>query len=260
MPCKKDVPKILKINKIVSESKNHKSIFFKNKLDCKPGQFIMVWLPGVDEKPMAVSYLSNNEFAFTFQIIGKFTKALSKLKRGDKVGIRGPYGNGFSTKQNACVIGGGCGMASVSTLIDTLKNPVIINGSKNKDNIIYLKRYKKAAITTDDGSLGKKGFPTEVLGKILKKKKIKIVYTCGPEIMMKKIVDICNKHKIECEASLERYMSCGYGICGKCMVNDKLVCIDGPVFNSKQLSKMEDFGKYARLKSGKKVTLKEHHS
>ena len=259
---KTDIPKIMDISEVVVEGKNHKSFFFNHSMESKPGQFIMVWIPGLDEKPMAVSYWKKNEFAFTSKAIGKFTNILDKLKKGGKVGIRGPYGSCFSARQNACVVGGGVGMASVSTLIDILKNPVIINGARSKKYIIYLKRYKNknVIVTTDDGSYGRKGFVTNVLKEVLSSnKKIKIVYTCGQEIMMKKIFEICQKHKVECEASIERYMACGFGICGKCMINDKLVCIDGPVFNSKQLSRMPEFGNFARLKSGRKVTIKEYH-
>ena len=260
---KTDIPKIIEINKVINEAKDHKSFFFKHSLDNKPGQFIMVWIPGMDERPMAISYHSKNEFAFTTHAVGKFTHALCNLKKGDKVGIRGPYGNWFSAKNNACVIGGGIGMAPLSTLIEKLKNPIIINGARSKDQLLYLKRFKKKdmIITTDDGTYGKKCFTTEVLEEILtKNKKIKIVYTCGPEIMIKKILDICNKYKIECEASLERIMKCSLGICGSCMINDKLVCRDGPIFNSEQLNKLSEFGKFARLKSGRKVPLREYHS
>ena len=260
--CKADMPEIIDINDIVHEAKNQKSFFFKHSVNSKPGQFLMVWLPGIDEKPMAVSYWSKKEFAFTSQAIGKFTNALGRLRKGDKLGIRGPYGNSFSVKHNACVVGGGVGMASVSTLIDALKNPIIINGARSKEHLIYLKRYKNKnmIVATDDGSFGRKGFTTDVLDEILSKnKKIKIVYTCGPEIMMKKVLEICNKHKVECEASLERMMKCGFGICGACMVNDKIVCVDGPIFNSKQLSEMPEFGNFARLKSGKKVKIEEYH-
>ena len=258
--CRTEIPKMLEVSGIVKEGKGQTSFFFKHNLECRPGQFIMVWLPGFDEKPMAVSYLSKNEFAFTSQAIGKFTNELEKIEKGDKLGIRGPYGNSFSIKENACVVAGGVGLSSVSTLIDSLKNPLIIYGARSKEHLIYLKRHKNINITTDDGSFGRKGFTTDLLeGVLSKNKKIKIVQTCGPEIMMKKILDICNKHKIECEASVERYMSCGFGICGKCMVNDKIVCIDGPVFNSKQLNQMPEFGSFARLKSGRKVSLKEYH-
>ena len=259
---KTDIPKIMEISDVVVEGKNQKSFFFKHSIDCKPGQFIMVWIPGLDEKPMAVSYWKKKEFAFTSKAIGKFTNILNKLKKGDKVGIRGPYGNNFSAKNSACVVGGGVGMASVSTLIDILKNPVIINGARNKEHLIYLKRYKNKnmIVATDDGSYGRKGFTTDILEEILSKNKtIKIVHTCGPEMMMKKVFEICQKHKVECEASIERYMACGFGICGKCMINDKICCIDGPIFNSKQLSKMPEFGNFARLKSGRKVTIKEYH-
>ncbi len=259
--CKTEIPQMMEIDKVIQEARGIKSFFFKNYINCKPGQFIMVWLPGIDEKPMAVSYWKKNEFAFTSSAIGNFTKDLNMLKKGGKVGIRGPYGKSFSLKQNACVVGGGVGMASVSTLIDVLKNPIIINGARSKDSLIYLKRYRNMIVTTDDGSYGRKGFTTDSLDEALSKnKKIKIVYTCGPEIMMKKVLEICNKRKVECEASLERYMSCGFGVCGKCMINDKIVCIDGPIFNSKQLIKMPEFGNFARLKSGRKVTIKEYHS
>jgi|TARA_Y100000310_G_scaffold93932_1_gene91544 dihydroorotate dehydrogenase electron transfer subunit len=261
----KNIPKILEINDVVKEAKNTKSFFFRHSLDSKPGQFIMVWLPGVDEKPMAVSYISKNEFAFTSQVIGKFTHALDSLKKRDKLGIRGPYGNSFSIKNNACVVGGGVGMASVSTLTDKLKNPIIINGARSKEHLIYLNRYKKDNIiaTTEDGSYGREGLATDILEELLqnnKKNRIKIVYTCGPEIMMKKILDICRSHNVKCEASLERMMKCGFGVCGACMCNDKLVCQDGPVFTSAQLNKMSEFGNFKRLKSGKKVSLKEYHS
>ena len=115
-------------------------------------------------------------------------------------------------------------------------------------------------IATDDGSCGKKCFTTNILEEQLKQNNIKIVYTCGPEIMMKKVLDMCNKYKVECEASLERMMKCGFGVCGACMCDDKIVCQDGTVFNSKELNNMPEFGSFKRLKSGKKVTLKEYYS
>ena len=251
----------MKISDVIEEAKGQKSFFFSKSIDCKPGQFIMVWLPGVDEKPMAVSYWNENEFAFTSQAIGRFTSSIGSLKKGDKLGIRGPYGNSFSIKKNACVVGGGVGMASVSTLIDRLNKPLIVNGAKSKERLIYLKRYKgkEMIITTDDGSFGRKGYTTQVLDEALtQNKKINIVYTCGPEIMMKKVFEICNTHEVECEASIERYMACGFGVCGKCMIDDKIVCVDGPIFNSNQLSKLAEFGNFARLKSGKKAALSQY--
>ena len=261
--CRTEIPRVLKVSDVIKEGKGQASFFFRQHIECMPGQFVMVWLPGVDEKPMAVSYYNKNGFAFTSQAIGKFTNALEKIRKGGKLGIRGPYGNFFSIKNDACVVAGGVGLSSVSTLIDSLKNPVVIYGARTKEHLIYLKRYKNKdmLITTDDGSFGRKGFTTDVLEEVLSKnKKIKIVYTCGPEIMMKKVFDICQEYKVEVEASLERMMKCAFGICGACMANDKIVCMDGPIFSSKQLSQMSEFGNTARLKSGRKVGLREYHT
>lgn len=261
--CRTDIPKMLEISKVVQEAKNQKSFFFRHSIVCKPGQFIMVWIPGLDEKPMAVSYWSKNEFAFTSHSIGKFTNAIDKLKKGDKVGIRGPYGSSFSIKENACIVAGGVGFASVSILADRLKNPLIICGARSREHLIYMGRYKTKNIIfmTDDGSYGKKGFATDALEEVLaQNNKIRIVYACGPELMMKKVFEICKKFKVECEVSIERMMKCGFGVCGACMVNDKIVCIDGPVFNSGQLSNMPEFGNFARLKSGRKTSIKEYHT
>jgi len=258
---KQDIPQMMEISEVINEGKGQKSFFFKHDIESKPGQFIMMWIPDVDEKPMAISYYNKNEFAITSQVVGEFTKKLDSMKKHDKVGIRGPYGNHFSIKENACVVGGGVGLSSVSTLIDNLRKPTIIYGARSKSHLIYHTRYKDMLIATDDGSYGKKGFNIEILKETLKKNnKIKMVYTCGPEIMMKKVIDLCNMYKVDCEASVERFMACGFGICGKCMVDDQIVCIDGPIFNSSQLKKLSEFGKFARLKSGKKVSLEKYHS
>src|SRR3989338_5041253 len=161
--CRNEIPVMLEVSDVVKEGKGQTSFFFKNNLKCKPGQFVMVWLPGFDEKPMAVSYLSKNEFAFTSQAVGKFTAALENVKKRDKLGIRGPYVNSFSIKENSCIVAGGVGLSSVSTLIDSLKNSLIIYGARTKEHLIYLKRYKgkNMLVTTDDGSFGRKGFTTE---------------------------------------------------------------------------------------------------
>jgi len=259
---KSDMPIVLQISKTIREGKDQKTIFIKHKVNLKPGQFYMLWIPDVDAKPYAVAYYNKTELGFTSVAIGKFSNAFDKLKVNDKIGLFGPYGNSFSVKSNACVVAGGIGISSVSTLIDKLKNPTLVYGVRKKDYLIYLKRYKnkKILITTDDGSYGRKGFTTDVLKELLKDNKIKIVYTCGPEIMMKKVLDLCNKYNVECEASVERYMKCGYGICGNCVIDDKLVCIDGPIFNKSELNELNEFGKFSRLKIGKKVTIEQYHS
>jgi len=252
---------ILKIEKIVDENETIKTFFFKHKLDYGPGQFLMVWVPEVDEKPFSVSYFDDEKFSITVEKKGGFTEAMHALKIGDKIGIRGPYGNHFTIKKGrACVIGGGCGIAPIMPLVGMLEDPVVILGCQSKDRLLFRDKINNYHVCTDDGSFGFKGFVTEKLKEILEKEKFDVVCACGPEIMMKRVFEICEEKGIECEASLERLMICGIGICGQCMCDNLRICQDGPVLNSKQLAKLKDFGNYAMIKTGKKVTLKEYYA
>ena len=262
-----DQPVMMKIDKIINESGDTKSFMFRHNLDYKPGQFIMVWLPGVDEKPFAVSYSGDDFFGITVLERGKFTKEMHSMGVGEQLGIRGPFGHGFSFSNkikdgsgNACVIGGGCGMASLSVLIENLpdNNTTILSGATTKGTLLFKNRYKNITIFTDDGSEGIKGYPTDYLEDLHRKNGYSIIYTCGPEIMMSKVYEFCKKHDIQCEASLERYMKCGIGICGQCVCDGQMVCKDGPVFGSQALNSMSDFGSYSLLKSGQRVTIEEY--
>lgn len=262
-----DQPVMMRIDKIIDESDGTKSFMFRHKLDYVPGQFIMVWLPGIDEKPFAVSYLGDDFFGITVLERGKYTKLLHKMEPGEQLGIRGPFGHGYSFpdtitdgKGSACVIGGGCGMASVTVLIERLQNnnPTILMGAATSTSLFFKNRYKNITLFTDDGSEGIKGYPTDILADLHNKHSYDIIYTCGPEIMMFKVYEFCKKHNIQFEASLERYMKCGIGICGQCVCDGQMVCEDGPVFDLQTLSNMDDFGKYSLLKSGQRVSLNEY--
>jgi dihydroorotate dehydrogenase electron transfer subunit len=253
-----EIPEILEIKSVVNESKDVKTFFFDKKIKAEPGQFLMVWIPRLDEKPFAVSF--ENPLGITVEKVGPFTKEMLTMKRGDKIGIRGPYGNGFKLKgKNICLISGGCGVIPLALLAEKFKKVKItaIVGANTKNDLFFVKRLKKhcskVIVMTDDGSFGKKGFPTNSLKDLLKKVKFDYVYTCGPETMMKKVFEICESHKIECQASLERYMKCGFGLCGQCCIDDIRICKDGPVLNSNQLRKLTEFGVFERNKSGKKV-------
>jgi dihydroorotate dehydrogenase electron transfer subunit len=252
-----ELPEMTRIKKIVSENSYAKTFFMDKIIDAKPGQFVMVWLPGLDEKPFSLSYMGK-ETGITIEERGKFTNAMFKLKEGDKIGIRGPYGNGFGQRKNACFVAGGCGIAALAAMIEKNKNALVIIGARSKDSIIFSKRFKNAKIVTDDGSSGTKGFATDALEEALKKRHFEAVYTCGPEVMMKKVFEVCELHGIECQASLERYMKCGFGVCGQCEISGVRVCKDGPVFSSEKLRKLQDFGHFARLKSGEKVPVSEY--
>jgi dihydroorotate dehydrogenase electron transfer subunit len=258
-------PIMLKIEKVIDEAKDIKTFIFNHALDSKPGQFVSVWIPGMDEKPFSVSYQDREKFAITCFSAGPFSAKLNTLKAGDKVGIRGPYGNGFTLKRgNIALVGGGCGTAPMAFLANELKKigskVIFITGSRNADYILYKNRMQLAniemQIATDDGSQGYKGFATDLLDIALEKNpQIEMVYTCGPEIMMKKIIDICEKHQKQCEVSMERYMKCGFGVCGQCCVDNLgvRVCKEGPVFDSARVKEMFEFNKYKRDASGKKI-------
>ncbi len=259
-------PHIAKITKIVRETPSIKTYYLDYAMEAKPGQFAMVWLPGIDEKPFTLTAVGK-ECAITAQCKGKFTNAMCKLKEGDKLGIRGPYGNGFDTDsvKNACIVAGGCGAAPILLLAEHLQanniETTIVLGARTGDECLFKEKLgkttEKVFITTDDGSLGEKGFTTGILDRLLKEKTIDMVFCCGPEPMMKAVYAVCEKENVKCQLNLERWMRCGFGVCGACALGKFLVCKDGPVFTGEQLKGIEDFGKKAMLKSGKVVSTKE---
>jgi len=255
-------PITLKIEDIINEAKDIKSFVFKYNINAKPGQFIMLWIPRLDEKPFGISYQDKNKFAITVSKVGPFTEKLHKMKKGDIVGIRGPYGNSFELKGKEIVlVAGGYGVAPLACLADTaIKNNIRYNfiiGAKSKQYLLFQKRFKNLLFSTDDGSFGHKGFATDLLENVLKTKKPNCVYTCGPELMMKRVVELCDKYNVDCELSLERYIKCGFGICGQCTVDPLGIrmCKEGPVISKKIAKQIFEFGKYKRDAAGKRVII-----
>ncbi|MFH1425041.1 MAG: dihydroorotate dehydrogenase electron transfer subunit, partial [archaeon] len=225
------------ILEITERSPKTRSFLFDFKARVAPGQFMMTWVPGREEIPISVSHSSGDRLEITVYEVGDTTKAMNSLKIGDYAGLRGPYGKGFELKGgNVAVVSGGCGAAPIGFLAEELKNKgadvTAIVGARDKENLIFLEKFKmcgEVLVATDDGSEGHKGFVTEVLEE--KIKEFNYVYTCGPEIMMKRVLDICVKNKVGMQASLERYMKCGIGICGSCLIKGLRVCKEGPVFD-----------------------------
>lgn len=282
-----DIPKVIKIKKVIVETPFVKTFIFEHKLGAKPGQFVNLWLPRIDEKPMSVAYCDNKEFWVTMFAVGSFSKKMHTLKAGDLVGVRGPYGHGFSFKkgQRLVMMAGGYGAAPLYNLtVQAVKAGCKIDfviGARSKDHLLYLNRIKKLKnvklhITTDDGSVGLKGYNTQVLEKLLaeaggprggakgakakgakaaKSAKIGCVYTCGPEMMMKKISDMCWEAKVPAQISIERYMKCGFGVCGQCCVDEsgERMCKEGPVVDNAKARKIPEFGKYHRDSVGRVI-------
>lgn len=253
-------PRIVKIHDVKNETHDVKTITFKD--DCKAfaGQFVMVWLPGVDEVPMSLSYIGD-EKGVTIKNVGKTTKALHLLKSRDKIGIRGPYGNYFDLKgKRFLAIAGGIGIAPLAPLIETAqskkKSIDLALGAKTSEELLFLDRLKNRCkdlfIATDDGSKGYQGFVSDMVAEILEKEEYDEILTCGPELMIKKVADIAKPRNIPVQASLERFMKCGVGICDSCAIDGYHVCKDGPVFSDKILSKLDDFGRFRRDACGRK--------
>lgn len=231
-------PMIENITESKTEAKDIKTIFFEYPGKVVPGQFFMIWIPDVDEIPMSVSYIDNKIKGITFRKIGAATDALFKLKKGDKIGVRGPYGNGFKINgKRILFVGGGTGIGMLAPAVEeavrkNISSTVII-GVKNKNEVFFEDRFRKCGaqvyISTDDGSKGYKGFASDLAKKILTENSFDSVLTCGPEIMMKKLLEISKNIKFQ--ASVERYMKCGIGICGQCCIGEGIrACKDGPVF------------------------------
>ncbi|MGR3177565.1 MAG: dihydroorotate dehydrogenase electron transfer subunit, partial [Candidatus Anammoxibacter sp.] len=210
-------PVMIKIEQVIEEADGVKTFMFHKKIDFVPGQFIMVWIPQVDEKPFTISYHDSSTFGITVFKLGEFTTRLYSMEVGNSIGIRGPYGNGFALSDKTCAIGGGVGMASIATLASKIDDLIIVQGAKTDSALLYQNRFPGMVICTDDGTKGSKGYPTDYLPELLRKHKFEKIYTCGPEIMMKKVFDFCQTNRINCEASLERFMKCGIGICGQCV-------------------------------------------
>lgn len=269
-------PVALPIKKIIRETAYVKTFQFEYQLNSRPGQFVNIWLPRVDEKPMSIAYDGGKEFWLTIFAVGPMTKELHELKVGDKVGIRGPFGKAFEFKkgQHLITVGGGYGAAPMYFLAkEAVKQGCTVDfvvGARGKEHLLYLDRVKKMKgvklhIATDDGSVGEKGYNTVLLEKLLEglkkgsaadKKRLKAttVFAVGPEVMMKRVSDICFVRKVDCQVSLERYMKCGFGVCGNCCVDDSgiTVCTEGPAMNHLKARKTQEFGVYHRDAVGKK--------
>ena len=239
----------------------------------KPGQFIMLWVPGVDEYPIGIAGYEDDILEIGVSKMGEGTEAMIGKNIGEKVGIRGFYGKPFKPPENVnhLIIGGGFGMTPLKLLTQSLieKNEEsihIFEGARSKNRLMYLEYFQELHnneklvfhVCTDDGSYGYKGFPTVALEEFLQNSETpSIIYAAGPERMMKVIFDIGKKYEkvLDMQMSFaDRYMRCGFGLCSYCAVDPTgwRICVDGPIFNAEQIDQIEDFGNYRRIETGEK--------
>jgi dihydroorotate dehydrogenase electron transfer subunit len=219
----------------------------------KPGQFAQVRVDGSPEtflrRPISIHDVDyeKNTFKLLIQCVGKGTSTLSLLKSGDTLNLIYPLGNSFALPvkgEHVLLAGGGCGIAPLLYLGRFLKSngfkPDILLGFRNSARIIEFEEYQELGdvfITTEDGSVGEKGYITA--HSILSERKYDRICCCGPDVMMKSFATYSRKRNIICEVSLENLMACGIGACLCCVVDTVkghlCTCIDGPIFNINDL-------------------------
>lgn len=262
-------PVALPIKKIIHENDSVNTYVFEYPLNSQPGQFVMMWIPGVDEKPFSISFDDGKEFWITVCKVGLATEKLFEMKVGDKVGIRGPLGTFYKFKdgEHLALVAGGYGSAPMyfvayKALNSGCKVEFLI-GARNKDLLLFVQKIMGLSsinlhIATNDGSAGVKGFVTQILEDVLNKEKIDKIFTCGPEVMMNAVGKIADSHNVELSLSVEKYMKCGLGVCGQCAIDHTgdLICKKGPVMSWDYVKKLSEFGKYHRDAQGKKIYFK----
>jgi len=256
---------IVTIEKVINETPTVRTLIFSDEVmsQALPGQFAMVWIPGINELPMSIMISEESgKAAFTVRKHGSASTGLFNVEEGQQIGVRGPYGNSFDVKEgNLLLVGGGTGLVPMMRLLTFVKptdNVTVLIGAKSKDEVFFedlannlLKNNPhKIIVSTDDGSYGEKGYVTDLVKRLIDENDFDGAYVCGPEIMMHKTVLAANSKNIFVQASLERMMKCGVGICGSCCIGEDLVCKDGTIFDGKHLSQNNEFGIFHRNKAG----------
>jgi dihydroorotate dehydrogenase electron transfer subunit len=230
----------------------------------RPGQFVMIWVPGDDELPMSLSYTEGPLKGVTVKAMGGTSRHILDLEAGSPIGIRGPYGGtGFDlTPRTVLVVSGGSGGAVIAPAAEALRasggHVGVALGATTEKELLFRERFAALAdrglqVSTDDGSAGHKGFVTEVAARLLQDERWDAIWTCGPEIMMVKLVAEAKRHRVPIFCSLEREMKCAVAMCDACAFGPYHVCSDGPVFSGEQLAAVEDFGRFKRDPSGRRV-------
>jgi dihydroorotate dehydrogenase electron transfer subunit len=252
------------------ESPTVKSLAFKDKQCAKarPGQFLMLWVPGVDEIPLSIlDAKEEGTVVVAVKNVGEATEALHNMKPREIVGVRGPFGNSFTERKGRILmVGGGTGTVPLlflaKRLMPNVSRIVFVQGAKTKNELLFMDEIERIhggkrsqlITTTEDGSCGVVGLCTAPLEQLLAKEKFDVVYTCGPELMMLKVLELADAHRLEFEASLERLMRCAVGLCGSCVIGKYRVCRDGPVFTLGQLKKAgKEFGVSKRDFDGREI-------
>ena len=254
------IPVVTHVADIVQESRLVRTFALDTSIEAQPGQFLMVWLPDVGEKPFSI--MDADPLSITVARVGPFTSAMHRLQPGDPVGWRGPFGRPFTLQgERLLLIAGGYGAAPLHFLArracEAGLSTCIAIGARTGEELILLERFRAigcaTVLATDRGDIGHQGYVTEAITSRIRD--FDMVYACGPEAMLHAVAELCWNASVPAQVSLERYMKCGFGICGQCAMDDKLVCKDGPVFDIEELRHSRDFARFTRNATGRRVPL-----
>ena len=224
-----------------------------------PGQFVQVLVEDSPttflRRPISIHDYDpeSNIMSLLIQEVGDGSRKMALLEPGDTMNVITPLGNWFTMPEkgeNVLLIGGGCGIAPLLYMGREMNKkgirPQFLLGARKAEGIFLIDKYKAwgdVYITTEDGSVGKKGYVIhhDILWN--KKQTFDRIYTCGPDPMMKVVAKYAQKNNIYCEASLENLMACGFGVCLCCVVDTneghKTSCVDGPIFNVKDIKEWQ---------------------
>jgi dihydroorotate dehydrogenase electron transfer subunit len=246
----------------VLETPSTVTLRFAYPVPADPGQFVMIWLPGDDELPMSLSYTDGPTKGVTIKAMGDTSRRVQSVRAGALVGIRGPYGNRFDlTPDRILVVSGGSGAAVLAPAAERARaagrSVTVALGATRAPELLFRDRFRamgaRVEVATDDGSEGTKGFVTGVAERLLAAEPFDAVWTCGPEVMMKKVIAAASTRSVPVCCSMERHMKCALGMCDACALGPFHVCVDGPVFRASQLETVPDFGAFHRDPSGRRI-------
>jgi dihydroorotate dehydrogenase electron transfer subunit len=227
------------------ENYRTRTLLFRESLPAGPGQFVMAWLPGLDEKPFSVA--AAHPLALTVAAVGPFSRALTELSPGDRLWVRGPLGRGFEiVTGDLLLVGGGYGAAPLlylarKALRDGTERAVrACIGARTAGELLLTEAFERAGadvrVTTEDGSRGTRGLVTAAVEAAIAEARPAAVTACGPEGMLTAVDRLCAAHGLPRQLSWEAHMRCGIGLCGSCELPPGksrgagwLVCLDGPV-------------------------------
>ena len=240
----------LPIEEIVVHGTELKSFRFRQTFAVEPGEFVMLWIPGLDEKPFSVSDVSGGQIEITIKTFGPFSQALMNFRPGDRLGLRGPFGRGFRPRGKGLIVGGGIGIAPLRYLAHRMERDGLpfktVLGARTAADLMFVENFRKleAEFATDDGSFGEKGFVIPLAERLCAAEKFDVIYGCGPEVMLVALKKLADRIGCDCQLSLERHMKCGIGICGSCCVDGSGICIcrEGPVLDRAELDLITDLG------------------